>query len=191
MKRFCMLSISALVVPMALAAQQPPAPQPDPMTAGFKAFGTRYEGWLTAAFDSIPASKYGFKPTPAQQTIGYVAQHLEAANYQLCSAFGGMQHAMTARDSLADTVKAAWPKDTLTARLKASFVFCDNALATVNDANLSGMVPVGPPSAGRTSVRSRLVLVYVADLVDHYSQMANYMRLTGMLPPSALPRPSR
>ena len=191
MKRFCMLSISALVVPMALAAQQPTAPQPDPMTAAYKAFGTRYAGLLTAAFDSVPASKYGFKPTPAQQTIAYVAQHLEGANYQLCSAFSGMQHPMTARDSLADTVKAMWPKDTLTARLKASFAYCDNALATVNDAKLSDMVPAGPPGSGRTSVRSRFVLIYVLDLVDHYSQMANYMRLSGMLPPSALPRPSR
>ena len=86
-------------------------------------------GWLTSAFDSIPASKYGYKPTPVQQSVGYVAQHLENANYQLCSRFGGPAYVMTARDSLADTVKAAWPKDTLTARLKASFAYCDAAMA--------------------------------------------------------------
>ena len=39
-----------------------------------------------------------------------------------------------------------------------------------------------------TVPRARMVLVYVADLVDHYSQIANYMRLNGMLPPSSYPR---
>ena len=31
---------------------------------------------LAQAFDSIPESKFSYKPTPVQLTIGYVAQHL-------------------------------------------------------------------------------------------------------------------
>ena len=192
MNRTCVMSAAALVFPIALAAQQPaPAPQQppaDPITMSFKNFGQRYAGWLTAAFDSIPASRYGYKPTPAQQSIGYVAQHLEGANYSLCERFGGMKRTMTARDSLADTVKAAWPKDTLVARLKASFDFCNRALATVGDAKLADPLSSGPPGSGQTAPRARFLLVYVLDLVDHYSQMANYMRLIGMTPPSALQR---
>jgi hypothetical protein len=181
------LTLVALVLPMALSAQQPAAtPAANPVTQAFKASGTRYAGWLTAAFDSIPAAKYGYKPTPVQQSVGYVAQHLESANYQLCSRFGGPAPTMTARDSLADTVKAAWPKDTLTARLKASFAYCDAALANVNDAKLVDEIPAGP--GGRTAARARFVLGYVTDLVDHYSQIANYMRLNGMTPPSSMPR---
>jgi hypothetical protein len=183
MKRIRVLSVAALVLPMALAAQQPTA---NPITQTFKSSGARYAGWLTAAFDSIPASKYGFRPTPAQMSIGLVAQHLENANYQLCSRFGGTPYVMTARDSLADTVKAAWPKDTLTARLKASFAYCDAAMARVDDAKLADEIPAGP---GRTAPRARFVLGYVTDLVDHWSQIANYMRLNGMVPPSAQPRP--
>jgi hypothetical protein len=34
------------------------------------------------------------------------------------------------------------------------------------------------------------LLGHAMDLQDHYSQIANYMRLNGMLPPSALPRPA-
>jgi hypothetical protein len=33
------------------------------------------------------------------------------------------------------------------------------------------------------------VLGHALDLTDHYSQIANYMRLNNMLPPTALPRP--
>jgi hypothetical protein len=187
--RKLVLTLATLALPMGLGAQQPAAaPQPtaNPITQAFKTSGSRYAGWLTAAFDSIPAAKYGYKPTPVQQSVGYVAQHLENANYQLCSRFGGPAPVMTARDSLADTVKAAWPKDTLTARLKASFAYCDAALANVTDAKLTEEIPAGP--AGRTAVRARFVLGYVTDLVDHYSQIANYMRLNGMTPPSSMPR---
>ncbi|MFL5607700.1 MAG: DinB family protein [Gemmatimonadaceae bacterium] len=188
MKRIRLLAAAALALPAALAAQQPAAATANPITTAFKTSGARYAGWLTSAFDSIPASKYGFKPTPVQQSVGYVAQHLESANYQLCSRFGGPAHVMTARDSLADTVKAAWPKDTLTARLKASFAYCDAAIANVTDAKLTDEVPFGPTGAGRTAARARYVLTYVTDLVDHYSQIANYMRLNGMVPPSSAPR---
>ncbi len=180
----------AVTLPVALVAQQPSAAPPaNPITGSFKQFGDTYGRWLRMAFDSIPADKYSFKPTPVQQTVGYIAQHLESANYGLCSRFSGIAHPMTARDSLADTVKASWPKDTLVARLKASFDFCDAAMAKVNDANLAEQIPVGPPGSGRTVDRSRLVLIFVLDLVDHYSQIANYMRLNGMIPPSALRRP--
>jgi hypothetical protein len=36
-----------------------------------------------------------------------------------------------------------------------------------------------------------MVLGHALDLADHYSQLANYMRLNNILPPSALPRPGR
>jgi uncharacterized damage-inducible protein DinB len=143
------------------------------------------------AFDSIPASKYDYKPTPAQQSIGYIAQHLEDANYQLCSLFGDVKHAMTAKDSLADSVKARWPKDTLIYRVRASLVFCVEALGRLNDASLTDELTVGPPGAQRTALRTRYLLLLVTDLAEHYSQIANYMRLLGLVPPSALPQPVR
>jgi len=191
MKRLTVVVLAALALPAVLPAQQPaPANSANPVTQAFTASGRRYAGWLMAAFDSIPASKYGYRPTPIQMTVGNVAQHLESANYSLCSGFGGMPHAMTARDSLADSIKAQWPKDTLTARLRASFAFCDAALATLDDGKMGDMIPAGPPGSGRTAARARFVLGYVTDLVDHWSQVANYMRLNGLVPPSALPRPA-
>jgi len=39
--------------------------------------------------------------------------------------------------------------------------------------------------------RAQMVLGHVIDMADHYSQLANYMRLNDMLPPTALPRPPR
>ena len=191
MKSIRLLSVAALVLPMALAAQQPAGPPVNPMTTAFKNAGARNARLLMQAFDSIPADKFGYKPTAAQLTFSQIAVHLEGANYSLCTIFGGAKRMMTARDSTADSVRALWPKDTLTSRLKASFAFCDAAVATLDDSKLAENVTVGPPNATRQVVRLQYVLGYVTDLVDHYSQMANYMRLNGWLPPSALPRPGR
>jgi hypothetical protein len=191
-KRLALSFLLAAAAPLALAAQQPSAaPTANPIAQSYKGSATQYGNWIKAAFDSIPESKYGYRPTPSQLTIGYIAQHLENANYQLCSIFSGQKYMMTAKDSLADTVKAKWPKDTLSARLKASFAYCDDALGRVNDAMLAESIPVGPPAAGRTAVRARYVLGFVTDLADHWSQIANYMRLNGMTPPSAFPRVAR
>jgi hypothetical protein len=194
-KRILGLSVAALALPFGVAAQQPAAHPPtvvNPITRSFRAFGLHYGAWLIAAFDSIPASRYGYKPTPVQQTIGYIAQHLEDANYALCAHFSSLKPPIEARDSvIADTVKATWPKDSLVARLKASLRFCDSAMAGVADGSLADEVPTDPSASVRTLVRVRYLLAFVTDLAEHYSQIASYMRLNGMVPPSAVPRPSR
>lgn len=161
-----------------------------PITSVIGSSAGQYVRWLTAAFDSIPASRYNYKPTPVQRSIGDIAQHLEHANYELCAKFGDLPYQMTAKDSLADSIKARWPKDTLTARLKASFEFCRRAFLTLSDARLADeLSPIEPPNASVTYPRARFVVLFDNDLVDHWSQIAGYMRLLDMVPPSALPRP--
>src|SRR5215207_5138403 len=131
MRRLALLVI-AVAFPAAVAAQTPSAPRaPDGVLIQFVRFADHFGGRLVEAFDSIPAARYDYRPTPIQQTIGYIAQHLENANYTLCERLGDLKAQRTAKDSLADTIKARWPKDTLVARLKASLRFCDEAMEAV------------------------------------------------------------
>jgi hypothetical protein len=182
----------ALALPLAAEAQQPApsGPVTDPMVAVFRGRIMAHHRNLAQAFDSIPAGKFGFKPTPAQQTIGYVAQHLANDNYFFCNDFGEMKHSRPAEEtSTPDSVKATWPKEKLVASLKASFAFCEQAFAQLNDGALDDMLTVGTPPNTRQLARVARVLGHAMDLQDHYAQIANYMRLNGMLPPTALPRP--
>ena len=177
----------ALALAAPLGAQQAPA---NPITAGFKARITGMHHNIAQAFDSIPESKFGYKPTPAQLTIGYIAQHLASDNYLFCNQFGPMKGTISAADSAtADSVKAKWPKDSLVTKLKASFAFCESAFAQLNDTNLADPVTLTFGNNSRQVSRATMVLGHALDLADHYSQIANYMRLNNMLPPSALPRP--
>ena len=183
-------ALVALAFPVALAAQQPAAPVKDPITAAFKTRTLGIQRNLAQAFDSIPESKFGYKPTPAQLTIGYIAQHLVNDNILFCNAFGEMKAAQEVADTTtADSVKAMWPKAKLVAKLKDSFTFCEQAFAQLDDAKLADPVTIKVGANTRNVVRANMVLGHALDVADHYSQIANYMRLNGMIPPSALPRP--
>ena len=184
--------ILVLGLPLGLAAQQTPAGPPvNPITTTFRNRTMGLQRNLTQAFDSIPASKFNYRPTPAQLTIGYVAQHVANDNYFFCSSFGAMKPTRPAADtSTPDSIKATWPRETLVAKLHESMTFCESAFAQLTDANLADQITINPPGgAPRTLTRAAMVLGHVIDLADHYSEIANYMRLNNMIPPTALPRP--
>ncbi|HEX9564049.1 MAG TPA: DinB family protein [Gemmatimonadaceae bacterium] len=186
-------TILALALPVTLGAQQasgtPPA---NPVTAAFRGRILPLHRNLAQAFDSIPERLFGYKPTPAQLTVGYIAQHLAEDNYLFCNAFGATKATVAAKDETTpDSIKATWPKDSLVTRLKASFAFCESAFAQLDDAKLGDQVSLTFGGNTRNVMRANMVLGHALDLADHYSQLANYMRLNGILPPTALPRPGR
>lgn len=176
--RRCLRIFVPLVVPVALAAQ-PSAKRDTPtaVTIQFARFADIFGGRLVTAFTAIPAAQYEYRPTPSQQTIGYIAQHLENANYGLCERLGAAKHVRASKDSLADTIKARWPKDTLVARLDASLRFCSTAIERLGQLDSPAVVST--------------LLAFETDLAEHYSQLAVYMRLIGLVPPSALPPKQR
>jgi hypothetical protein len=186
-------AILALTLPIGLAAQPSPGgPPANPITATFRARTMGLQRNLAQAFDSIPESKFGYRPTPAQLTIGFIAQHLANDNYLFCNAFGAMKATLSPKDSTtADSIKATWPKDTLVAKLKASLTFCENAFAQLDDSKLGDQVAMTFNGNTRNVTRAGMVLGHALDMADHYSQLANYMRLNNILPPTALPRPGR
>jgi len=183
--RRCRLIAAAVMMCSTAAAAQ------NDVVMSFKFFAVQYGNRLVAAFDSIPAAKYAYRPTPVQQSIGFIAQHVENANYGLCERLGVPRPKRSANDSAPDTVKATWPKDTLVARLRASLAFCNLAMSKLTDSQLDQPMPYGPSRSNLAAVPSRTLLGFVTDLAEHYSQLASYMRLLGLTPPSALPPKQR
>jgi uncharacterized damage-inducible protein DinB len=181
----------ALAAPIGLAAQQPPATLPaNPVTTAFKTRIAAQNRNILQAFDSIPESKFNYKPTAAQQTFGFIAQHIASDNYFFCNNFGALKGTRPAADTATpDSVKATWPKAQLMTGLRESFTFCDQAINQLDDAKLGEPVTITFGGNSRTVARANMVLGHALDLADHYSQLANYMRLNNILPPTALPRP--
>jgi hypothetical protein len=180
-------AILALALPVRLVAQ---APAVDPITSAFRTRTMGLHRILAQAFDSIPESKFSYKPTPAQLSIGFIAQHIASDNYFFCNLFGDLKAPVAAEDTTtADSVKAGWPKEKLVSKLKTSFTFCETAFAQLTDGKLGDQVTMTFRGQSRNAARASMVLGHALDMADHYSQIANYMRLNNMLPPTALPRP--
>ena len=185
-------AILTVALPLALAAQQPAGDPASPMAGVFRRNITNTSRNIAQAFDSIPESKFSYKPTPAQLTIGFIAQHVASDNYFFCNNFGAAKATLTAEDTAtADSVKAKWPKAKLVSKLKESFAFCQTALGQVNDAALAETITLTFGAQSQQRPRISMLLGHAIDLADHYSQLANYMRLNNILPPTALPRPGR
>src|SRR2546421_2520957 len=167
-----LLAICALPLTGVVAAQAQ-----NPVTNGIRAMAQRQTKNIVDAAEEMPADKYGYKPTPAQMSYGDVVSHLikEGNNY-LCSAASGMKQPDV--DKFAGTDS----KEKLVAGLKASFKFCETVLAQIQDAQFGDSIDF---FGGRKVTKAMAGLITVADWADHYSQMAIYLRLNGLLPPTA------
>lgn len=173
------MKTSLLLLPLAIccltataAAQDSSAPVADALRSTAK----RAETNLVAAAEEMPAGKYGFKPTPAQMSFGDVIAHLAGGNDFLCSSISGVTAPKRSE------IKGGAPKAKLVSGLRESFQFCESALAKVNDSGLSQKVPF---FGGREVSRAEMMLDAAEDWADHYSQLAIYLRLNGLLPPTA------
>ena len=70
----------------------------------------------------------------------------------------------------------------LVASLKSSFEFCDTALAKTDDSKLGDMVEM---FGGRQVPRAFAFIALASSWADHYGATAMYLRLNGILPPTA------
>jgi len=149
----------------------------NPVTNAFRSIEQRQAKSIVDAAEEMPADKYGFKPTPAQMSFGDVVAHLiKEGNDLLCSAASGQK--APERGEFAGTD----PKDKLLAGLKDSFQFCQTVATQMQDAQLADSTEF---FGGHKVTRALATMITVADWADHYSQMAIYLRLNGLLPPTA------
>ena len=131
---------------------------------------------LIAAAEEFPADKYSYKPTASQMSVGDIVVHLSQGNDYLCGSIGGMKAPERTKVAATDS------KDALLARLRETFAFCDQALAPLTDAGLAEQLPF---FGGRKMSRAAVMTLTTGDWADHYSQYANYLRLNGLVPPTA------
>jgi hypothetical protein len=172
MKRFlvgCIVFLSA-----AALGQQTKSPVSDVV----RAMLTGREKNTIAAFVEMPADKFGYKPTDDQMTFGHLAAHIVSSNYFFCAGAGDVPRPKT------EELKGTEGKDQLVAAVKASFEFCEAALAKADDSKLNDNITW---TDGKPRPRAWAFMVLSSSWSDHYGMAAMYLRLNGLLPPSAKP----
>jgi hypothetical protein len=151
----------------------------NPVTTVLREILPRQQKNLIAAADEMPADKYSFKPTPAQMSFGHLVAHMIKSNLELCAKAGDSAPPPRVGDA-----KETDSKDKLVSALKTSFDFCNTALAHADDSKLGDTIEL---HGGQTGPRAFTYFALTNDWADHYSAAAMYLRLNGLLPPTAQP----
>lgn len=125
----------------------------------------------------MPADKYGFKPTPEQQTFGERTVHVATANVYFLSLLGG-----TAPKPTIDP--KATSKDAALKALDDSFDYGVAILKQQTDQTLLQSV-ASPPKFMGPSSRARIIAFLAGHTWDIYGQMVVYLRLNGHVPPAS------
>ena len=125
----------------------------------------------------MPADKYSFKPTPAQETFGERTVHVATTNVYFLGLLGG-----TATKPTIDP--KATSKDAALKALDDSFDYGAAILKQQTDQALLQSVASAPKFMGPSS-RARIIAFLAGHTWDIYGQMAVYLRLNGLVPPAS------
>jgi uncharacterized damage-inducible protein DinB len=125
----------------------------------------------------MPADKFGFKPTPAQQSFGERVVHVATVNNRFLGSIGGKAAAPAL-----EAKTAAMTKDAAIKAMSDSFDYGTALLNEQTDQTM--MQTVMPPFIGASS-RARAYTFLIGHTWDIYGQMAVYLRLSGGVPPAS------
>jgi hypothetical protein len=153
-------------------------PSKNPVTDAVREILPRQEKNLIAAVAEMPADKFGYSPTPAQITFGHLVMHVTMSNIELCSKAASMPPPPMKPTPETD-------KERLQAGLTKSFLYCEAAMNKVDDSKLGNPVEL---FGGRQGTVASALISLTNDWADHYSAAAMYLRLNGLLPPTAQPK---
>jgi DinB superfamily len=176
---FASSALAQMAAPSAPAASgQSAEPVKNPVTTVLRTTLAGRQKNILAAIDAMPADKFGYKPTPDQMSFGHLVVHIIESNNGLCAKVADVPAPKVEESKETD------PKDKLLAAARASFDFCSTALANPDDSKLGDNVDFGHVQGPRAMG----VFFLVGGWADHYGAAAMYLRLNGILPPTAQPK---
>ncbi|MBV9180561.1 MAG: DinB family protein [Acidobacteria bacterium] len=168
--------VQKLVVIVFLASTAAVAQSKSPVSDVLRQMLDGRERNTVAAFEEMPADKFDYKPTPDQMTFGHLAAHIVESNHRFCANVGDVPAPKT------EELKGTEGKDKLVAAMKASFEFCHDALAKADDSKVTDNITWFD---GKPRSRAWAFVALASSWADHYGAAAMYLRLNGLVPPTA------
>ena len=162
----------------ATTAPQTSGPVKNPVMTSVRAILTRQQKNIPAAVEAMPADKFAYKPTPDQMSFAHLVIHIAESNNAMCAKLANVSAPK------GDELNESDSKDKLLAAVRASFDFCSSSLANADDSNLGDPIEF----FGRQGPRAMAAFILAGGWSDHYSAAAMYLRLNGILPPTAQPK---
>jgi uncharacterized damage-inducible protein DinB len=137
------------------------------------------------AAEAMPEDKFGFAPTNGEfkgvRTYAQQIKHVAAVNYELGAAILEEKSPVPIGDESGPA--SITTKADILKFLNDSFAYVHKAIQTINDKNLVETVR-SPWGEGRVT-RLSLATSVAWHGFDHYGQMAEYLRMNGIVPPAS------
>lgn len=178
MRTILRMLLLCLVVPAAvtLAQEKPAAPAPEnPLSTWNKMAHGRVKDILLRSAQKMPEENYSFKPTDTVRSYGQIIGHVADAQYLFCSV------ALGEKNPALDIEHTKTSKADLIAALNTAFAYCDKAYDGMTDASAVQMVKL----FGNDAPRLGALTVNNMHNLEHYGNLATYMRLKNLVPPSS------
>src|SRR5215470_19150114 len=118
------------VAQSASSAAKPVTPAKDPVASSLRVQMQRAQNNIVGAVEAMPADKFSYKPTADQMTFAHLVVHIVGSNNSLCAKVADVPAPKV------DEPRETDSKDQLVAAVKASFNFCSEALAKMDDSKL-------------------------------------------------------
>jgi uncharacterized damage-inducible protein DinB len=158
--------------------EKPLATQANPLSAWNKLAYARVKSVLKSA-EKMPEENYGFKPVDTVRSYGQIVGHVGDAQYLFCSI------ALGEKNPAPDIEHTKTSKADLIAALNAAFAYCDKAYDAMTDATAVQTIKLFGNDAPRLSA---LTVNNMHDL-EHYGNLATYLRMKNIVPPSSEQQP--
>ena len=132
-------------------------------------------GVLITAAEKMPEENYSFKPAPDVRSFGQLVGHLADSQYFFCAVAAGETKPGGGVE------KSKTSKAELIAALKEAVAYCSKTYAGMTDSKGGEMVKMMSYDFARLTVLS----ANTAHDYEHYGNMATYMRIKGIVPPTS------
>jgi uncharacterized damage-inducible protein DinB len=170
---FCVLCVSVLasVANAQISPNLPnPTGAPNPLTTTLSIFRSNMQDKIMKAADTMPESKYSYRPTKDVRSFGEILTHVADISFFLCSNAKGEASPAT------PTTKSS--KTEIIAYLKGSFDYCDGVYPKFTDAHLND------PADFFGFKTNKMFILTQAGNHDalHYGNLVTYLRLNGLEP---------
>ncbi len=191
----------AFLIARFVRAQQPTAAEISKKETVASAFtrGFGYQEYqVRSAAEAMPEEKYAFRPAegkfknekpefgPAEvRTFGEQVKHVACSNFAFAAELDGTKPPEACDKGGSNPAKT---KRELLIYLRDSFNAVNKSLAAMNEKNMFDPIE-GPYAAPATRLGLATTVIWHA--ADHYGQMALYLRLNGIVPPSSRSNPPK
>jgi hypothetical protein len=176
-----------------LLGQTPRPTAPSALSGAIDAEVTSQEKTFLDEVEAMPENRFDFSPESLAvsgsaltgvRTFAQQVRHVAADNFAIWAPLTGQAEpaGLNAPNGPADMKSRA----AILKFLRDSFAYAHRAVLGLTPDNALGLVEF----RGRKVTRMSLVILALTHISDHYGQLAEYLRLSGVVPPASRPRVS-